>query len=67
MSLEKELHAVSHLKGLINCENISGWQEHGTTITLQKTHLKIPILLHTEPRPYLFSVGSVQQQKDNHL
>ena len=56
---EIELHAVPHLKGLINCENISGWQECGSTITLQKTHLKIPTLLHKEPRPYLFSVGSV--------
>ena len=60
MLLEIELCAVPHLKGLINCENISGWHERGSTFTLQKTHLKIPILLHTEPRPYLFSVGSVE-------
>ena len=31
----------------------------GSTFTLQKTHLKIPNLLHTEPRPYLFLVGSL--------
>ena len=51
-----------HLKGLIDSQNISGWQERGSTFTYKKTHLKIPILLHREPRPYLFSVGSVAPQ-----
>ena len=58
MPLEIELCAVPHLKGLINGQHIPGRQEHGSTFTLQKTYLEIPILFHTEPRPYLFSVGS---------
>ena len=43
-------------------KNISRWQEPGSTFIEQKTHLKIPILLQTDPRPYLFSVGSVCHQ-----
>ena len=48
MSLEIELHAEPHLKGLINGENISGRQECGSTFTKPKTHMKSTILLHTE-------------------
>ena len=59
MPLEVELRAVPVSKALIDCKNISGWQEHGTTFRYQKIHFKIPILLHTEPRPYFNIAGSV--------
>ena len=60
MSFEIKLHAVSHLKSLINGQNISGWQECGSTFKYQKIHLEIPILLHTEPLPYFNIAGSVE-------
>ena len=41
MPLEIEHRAVPHMKGLINCQNISGRQEQGSTFTQEKTHLKI--------------------------
>ena len=40
MTLEIKLHAVLCLKGLINRKNISVRQEHGSTFTSPKTHLK---------------------------
>ena len=42
MPLEIKLHAAPHLKGLINCENISGWQERGSTYTFKKFIWKYP-------------------------
>ena len=59
MLCEVKLRAVPRLKALINRKIISGWRERGSTFIYQTTQLKIHILLHTEPRPYLFSVGSV--------
>ena len=61
MPSEVELHAVPCLKAFIYCKNISGWQECGSTFTYQTTQLKIPILLHTEPRQYLIMACSVYQ------
>ena len=55
MPLEVELCAVPHLKGLINSYNIFSQQKRGSTFTLQKTHVKIPILLHTEQMFYSIS------------
>ena len=62
MPCDIKLHAVPRLKALINPKNISGWQEHGSTFTYQTTQLKIPILLHTEPRGYLIMACSVSQK-----
>ena len=62
MPCEVKLCAVPRLKALINRKNISGWQEHGSTFTYQTTQLKIPILLHTEPRPCLSMASSVTLQ-----
>ena len=59
MPLELELCAVPHLKGLINSYNIFSWQKRGSTFTLQKIHVKIPILLHTEQMFYSISARSV--------
>ena len=60
MPLEVELCAVPHLKGLINSYNIIGQQECGSTITLQKMYVKIPILLHTDQMLYSISASSVK-------
>ena len=60
MPCEVKLRAVPRLKALINRKNISGWQEHGSTFTYQTTQLKIPILLHIEPRGYLIMACSVR-------
>ena len=46
-------------KVLLNGLNISDWQEGGSTFRYQKIHFQIPILLHTEPRPYFNIAGSV--------
>ena len=62
MPLEVEFCAVPCLKALINHKNISGWQERDSTLTYQTTELKIPILLHTEPRGYLIMACSVSQK-----
>ena len=40
MSLEIELHAVPHLKGLINVSNISGRQERGSMDSIHQAKLK---------------------------
>ena len=37
MSLEIELHAVPHLKGLINVSNISGQQERGSMDSIHQS------------------------------
>ena len=59
MPLEVELCAVPHFKGLTNAENIPSRQKRGSSFTSEKTHLKSPILPHTEPRPYFNIAGSV--------
>ena len=46
MPLEIELHAVPHLKGLINGKSLSGWQEHGSMVSIHQTKLKSGDLLH---------------------
>ena len=61
MPCEMKLLPVPRLKALINRKNISGWQERGSTFTYQTTQLKIPILLHTEPRRYLIMACSVKE------
>ena len=40
MHLEIELHAVSHLKGLINGQNIYGRQERGSMDSIHQAMLK---------------------------
>ena len=40
MPFEIELHPAPYLKGLIDGQNISGRQEHGSTFTYSKTHMK---------------------------
>ena len=57
---EVKLCGVPHLKAFTNRKNISGWQERGSFFTYQTTQLKIPILLHMEPRGYLIMACSVQ-------
>ena len=59
MSFEIELHAVPHLKVLINCQTYLVGKSMAVLLHYKKTYLKIPILLPTESRPYLFSFGSV--------
>ena len=59
MPCEVKLRAVPRLKALINRKIISGWRERGSTFIYQTTQLKIPILLHTEPRRYLIMACSV--------
>ena len=59
MPLKVELPDVPPLKAVINRKTIYGWQKGGSTFTYQTTQLKIPILLHTEPRRYLNIVCSI--------
>ena len=59
MPLDIGLCAVPHLKVLFNFQNIFAWQQLSSTFTLQKIHLKIPILLHTEQMFYSISARSV--------
>ena len=46
MPLETKLHAVPHLKRLIDGENISGRQEHGRMDSIHQAMLKSGHLLH---------------------
>ena len=46
MSLEIELHAVPHLKGLINDKIISDRQERGSMDSIHQARLKSGHLLH---------------------
>ena len=63
MPLEVKLCAVPRLKALNNRKNISGWQERGSTSVYQTTQLKIPILLHMEPRGCLIMACSVSENQ----